>query len=602
MVAAIVSVIGNLVAIFIKVLPIFKDWTASRRLTYFTRNEIKEATRYFVKPLYQDRDPATALDEAGDHPPGDDLFEKIDYLLKKPEEFKYILLMGGTGTGKTTFLLNYFANYQSLFRINRFQIVILPLGFVEDAAKVIKKIKFKSRTVLCLDALDEDADTHQFAQDNKYEQRIWDLCSMTRSFRSVIITCRTQFFPKEVLETLTTKINKPAPVSLGQSGEFEFHKYYIAYFTDQQIWEYLQRRFPTDQKGLRENAYDRARELVDRIPQLTMRPMILAYIDDLVRSRKDLSYTFQIYQEIVDAWINREKYWDKKALRKLSGDLAIYLFRKSQEGSGAHIAKHDLSQFEHGEKIKRWKIAGRSLLNHDARGNYKFAHRSIMEFLIVQQFIKGDMQTQDLGWTEQMQTFMKEGIQSCRKRGELYPSAIPVADLSQYGIVPYMKLRDKPLNFREAAQVTEMLKAKDFYDKNKNKTGKGLIHDYQVQSKGGKKVVIDYRTNLMWQHSGSEDRPTWNNAKAFVKKLNDENFAGYRDWRLPTLEEAMSLMERKKKNGDLYIDPVFDQKQRRIWTADQLSASRAWSVYFYGGYCYRDLVDYDNVFARAVRS
>jgi len=82
--------------------------------------------------------------------------------------------------------------------------------------------------------------------------------------------------------------------------------------------------------------------------------------------------------------------------------------------------------------------------------------------------------------------------------------------------------------------------------------------------------------------------------------LNSEKHGGYDDWRLPTLEEATSLME-AKKHGDLYLDPVFNHKQRWIWTADRYSASAAWVVGFRsGGGCYFDRVD-SNGSVRAVR-
>ena len=101
----------------------------------------------------------------------------------------------------------------------------------------------------------------------------------------------------------------------------------------------------------------------------------------------------------------------------------------------------------------------------------------------------------------------------------------------------------------------------------------------------GKKVVFDHTTKLMWQQSGSSGSTTiYENAKKYIDQLNRERFAGFNDWRLPTLEEAMSLMEPEKSSNGLYIEPVFDETQRFIWTSDQYSASRAWSVGFtYGG-------------------
>ena len=91
-------------------------------------------------------------------------------------------------------------------------------------------------------------------------------------------------------------------------------------------------------------------------------------------------------------------------------------------------------------------------------------------------------------------------------------------------------------------------------------------------------------------------------AKACIAQLNQEKFAGLDDWRLPTLEEAMNLMERERKNGGLFIDPVFDNKQDWIWTADNYSFSEAWDVNFDVGFCLHGLLDLGVAYVRAVRS
>lgn len=113
------------------------------------------------------------------------------------------------------------------------------------------------------------------------------------------------------------------------------------------------------------------------------------------------------------------------------------------------------------------------------------------------------------------------------------------------------------------------------YDWNKgwaNPRGKGIQHQFET-GKGGQ-VVVDKTTGLMWQQSGSPKSMVYDDAKKYIAQLNREKFAGYSDWRLPTLEEAMSLMEPQKKNADLYIDPVFDNTQRWIWTAGLSIAPR----------------------------
>ena len=128
-----------------------------------------------------------------------------------------------------------------------------------------------------------------------------------------------------------------------------------------------------------------------------------------------------------------------------------------------------------------------------------------------------------------------------------------------------------------------MLKDKGFYDEHYNRSSSGFSNNYELQKYG--KVVYDQASDLMWQQSGTSTYMPYAKAKEYVAELNNDQFAGYNDWRLPTLEEAMSLMEPTRKNGDLYIESVFDKTQKDIWTSDLYGASSAWVVHFGGGGC-----------------
>jgi hypothetical protein len=141
-------------------------------------------------------------------------------------------------------------------------------------------------------------------------------------------------------------------------------------------------------------------------------------------------------------------------------------------------------------------------------------------------------------------------------------------------------------------------------DKYMNENGSGFKHNYEIQTLNGDKVVIDRASELMWQQGGSNEYMYYEPAKKWIADLNRRGYAGFKDWRLPSLEEAMSLMESKKMNGDLYVDPVFDKIQRWIWTADPVAGSEAaWVVSFNGGRCVpNDLYVDDDIFVRAVRS
>jgi len=131
-----------------------------------------------------------------------------------------------------------------------------------------------------------------------------------------------------------------------------------------------------------------------------------------------------------------------------------------------------------------------------------------------------------------------------------------------------------------------------------------IKHDYNLKTVGGDKVVVDNATGLMWHQSGFAEYIDWDEAKKWVRSLNSRGYAGHHDWRLPTVDEAASLLESNKRN-DLYIDPVFSKKQEWIWTGDKFEdedgSEAAWRVFFDNGIVTWDLIFYYS-HVRPVRS
>jgi hypothetical protein len=160
-------------------------------------------------------------------------------------------------------------------------------------------------------------------------------------------------------------------------------------------------------------------------------------------------------------------------------------------------------------------------------------------------------------------------------------------------------LRQEPAQELSAPEAGRRLRELGLFEANRNPAGRGVAHAYELQAGG--QVVYDRATGLAWQKEGSERTLRFDKAQEYVARLNESRFAGASDWRLPTLEEAMSLMEPERRAGGLHLDPAFGPRQWWIWTADRESAVGVWVVYFYGGSCFVHVPLGGSTYVRAVR-
>jgi hypothetical protein len=88
----------------------------------------------------------------------------------------------------------------------------------------------------------------------------------------------------------------------------------------------------------------------------------------------------------------------------------------------------------------------------------------------------------------------------------------------------------------------------------------------------------------MWEKGGSASAIQGTaDALAYVKAANERRLGEYADWRLPTLEEGMSVMT-PNKQGRAHLDPVFEMTAPFIWTADLRPANKRWLIYYADGH------------------
>ena len=66
-------------------------------------------------------------------------------------------------------------------------------------------------------------------------------------------------------------------------------------------------------------------------------------------------------------------------------------------------------------------------------------------------------------------------------------------------------------------------------------------------------IVKDKRTGLIWTRDANLGWQNWNNSFKLVKELNQKKYGGYKDWRLPSKKELLTLIAYAKSQN--FTDP-----------------------------------------------
>lgn len=77
----------------------------------------------------------------------------------------------------------------------------------------------------------------------------------------------------------------------------------------------------------------------------------------------------------------------------------------------------------------------------------------------------------------------------------------------------------------------------------------------------GDGTITDSATGLMWDQSGSSEGMIWKDALQYAGDMNEQNYRGYNDWRLPNAKELHSLLDYSRSpatTNSAAIDPLFD--------------------------------------------
>jgi hypothetical protein len=361
---------------------------------YFNHNEITNAKKNYITQNFQNVPPSKEDELIYTH--SSVAKQKlIKFFIKSfsdKSDKRFFVLLADSGMGKTTFSLNLYRKYNSYIRFllkkNKYDLALIPLGYdnADEHINNLKEDKTHLNTILILDALDEDSNA--IVNSTK---RLKTIVELTKEFRFVIITCRTQFFNNENLEPKATNIPR-----LGtKKGYYNFEKLYLSPFTDKDVRKYINKKyglfniFSTKKK--------KAKEIIKNSPYLMARPMLLDFIEDITNSNKDFKYTFNVYESLIDSWLEREtfnvsqnkKFTYKNDLLKFSTEISKVIYNKRKQ-LGYTISQIEFDKIAKANNLDLtlFEMKTRSLLNRNPEGDFKFSHKSVLEYFLSLEIYK----------------------------------------------------------------------------------------------------------------------------------------------------------------------------------------------------------------------
>lgn len=530
----------------------------------YTEDEIKNAVRLYIEPDCSQMDPAGESDIRHAVLIRDSLFKNVNKFLDSGGSGKHLLVLADSGMGKTTFTLQfYWQNHKTSWNKKK-RVAIVPLGR-KNAVNAIKKIDRQNETILILDAFDEDTEA---LLDHK--SRINELMEVAQDFKRVIVTSRTQFFssdeeiPKETGVAIVSPRN-----NIGRT--YKFYKLYLAPFNDNQVKQYIKKRFRFWQFSKRARTY----KLVERVPELIVRPMLLAHIPDLaIESKISINSLAEFYSYMVETWLKREEGWvAPELLKNFSEKLAVDIFLNKDIRSMERISPNELNRLlnQNMPDSEHWKFKTRSFINRDAEGNYKFSHRSFMEYFFILAYLNGDKSCLSVKWTDMMITLFESAINAQLSIAKSV--SINSDDFSKTGM-----FSDKPWLWREPLEISTRDYSESistvFETRRNLQTHISIVkNQLKIWPLKEKKIedqliFLDLGVDLIWyvfRDARNKDydlntlpeEPAWKK-KEQIKALKIRNFGGINDWRFPTVDEfewiviTNKYIESEQGTGFLY--------------------------------------------------
>ena len=332
----------------------------------------------YVQPYIQEKDGAPELLR-------DYFFNKV-FVKEGSVKDKVFCILGDTGMGKTAALVNLYVEYINKYKKSNLPYDIWLFSLCDNEVfDKIRKIENKGKCILLLDAVDENTD----AQDEKgYKDFISKLEQSYQDFAFVVTTCRPQFFGDETEEFNTTGTKR-------NGFYLPCKRLHLLPFNEEQVREYLFNLYSGKDEALKQ----KAEKIVKQCPQISLRPLVLSFVDELVNNEdKDYGSTLDIYDAIIIKLIQREVEKtvpdsDENTMlkwRNMLSEVAGYMYKNknkklsiSREEYESILSEYNLKMPQ--DPVDKTVFRRRSLLTRTTVG-YHFSHKSFYEYFMAYRF------------------------------------------------------------------------------------------------------------------------------------------------------------------------------------------------------------------------
>lgn len=352
------------------------------------------------------------------------LREYVDNFLTS--KHKALLILGDYGSGKTSFcytyaldLLKKYINENSpylplLIKLRSYNkavgvtqlltdYFVNTLGISNFNISSLKLMLNNLNVLLIFDGYDEVAKKVDF--DIKYEV-LKEICNLAEGNTKIIVTCRPNYFQNES-EFKQIFQDSHLPYEPGEQPLIEFIENTIAELTPAQIETYIE-----SYQGELEKANVSIQDMLDSIANthdltdLSKRPfllyMILSTLPKILAEEKEKKHkkinASRLYEVYTNSWIRREDSKNKTLIKQADKqlfckELAYELYCSdadslSYKAFPSTIKKHfkyidrieDIDYFSH-------DIQSCSFLTSDRTGEFKFIHKSFMEYFVADRIV-----------------------------------------------------------------------------------------------------------------------------------------------------------------------------------------------------------------------